>query len=287
MNTKKKFTPEERAEYRERQRGEAAEMLTTAARELLSSDGWKRWASTRARFHKYSMNNTFLIFVQCPEATHVTGYRQWLALDRHVLPGERAIRIFAPMLRWPNEEDLAAGASPDRKVVFGYKLVSVFDFSQTEGEPLPELPIEPLTGDSHEHYLAPLIKLAASIEYTVEYEELHGDMGGYCQANAKRIVLASGRPVNATVRTLIHELAHALGVGYKEYGREAAEVIVETAAFIVCTGIGLDTSGVSVPYVAAWGEDDELAAVEKFAGVVDNVARQIEKAITITQEVAA
>ena len=82
--------------------------------------------------------------------------------------------------------------------------------------------------------------------------------------------------VNGRVRVLVHELAHALGVGYREYGRERAEVIVDTVTFIVCAGAGLDIAGESIPYVAGWGETGALKAVTEFAAVIDTIARQIE-----------
>ena len=102
--------------------------------------------------------------------------------------------------------------------------------------------------------------------------------GGVDQ-QARRIVVDSDLPVNGRVRVLVHELAHALGVGYREYGRERAEVIVDTVTFIVCAGAGLDIAGESIPYVAGWGETGALKAVTEFAAVIDTIARQIETAI--------
>src|SRR5207302_10183559 len=99
--------------------------------------------------------------------------------------------------------------------------------------------------------------------------------GGYCDVKAKRIVLSSELgSVNAQVRVLVHELAHAHGVGYTDYGREDAEVVVETAAVIVCGSLGLDTSGESIPYIAGWGEANGLAAIRKHAETVDAIARK-------------
>ena len=80
------------------------------------------------------------------------------------------------------------------------------------------------------------------------------------------------------MRTLVHELVHALGVGYREYGREIAEVLTETAAFVACRSLGLDTAGMSVPYVAGWGESGDLDAIKTYADVVDQMARRIEEA---------
>jgi hypothetical protein len=100
---------------------------------------------------------------------------------------------------------------------------------------------------------------------------------GYCDLNARRIVVSHEQPANARVRTLIHELAHALGVGYEEYGRDVAEVIVESAATIACGSVGLDTSGESVPYIAGWG-DGTTDALREYAGKVDQLAGALERA---------
>jgi hypothetical protein len=232
-----------------------------------------------------------MIVVQCPEATMVTKLSEWNKMGRKVIKGASGLRIWAPLLRWPTDEDIALGRPADQKVLYGWKLVSVFDVSQTDGDALPEPPAaQPVTGDSHAGYLPALERFAAKLGFTVTHADLSAmpGAGGYCDAANKRIVVNSEQPVNARVRVLIHELAHALGVGYKDYGREAAEVIVETATFIVCDGIGLDTSGDSIPYVAGWGEQDAAEAITKFGKVVHDVARQIEQAITpTTKEQAA
>jgi antirestriction protein ArdC len=134
-----------------------------------------------------------------------------------------------------------------------FRAVSVFDVSQTDGEELPELPCEPISGDTHGEYLPLLEAFAAELGCTVAYEDLGESIGGYYRKSDSSIVVSTRASVNGQVRTLVHELAHALGVGYEEYGRPAAEVIVETAAVIVCGSIGLDTSGESIPYIATWG----------------------------------
>jgi hypothetical protein len=153
-----------------------------------------------------------------------------------------------------------------------------FDISQTDGESLPEVPREPITGDSHEHYLEPLKALARSMDLTVYEYEPTSEAQGFYDEKGKRIVISTDLAPNGKVRTLIHELAHAHGVTYKEYTRGEAEVIVETAATIVCGSLGLDTSGESIPYIAGWGENGDLAAIKKHAETVDTIARSIETA---------
>jgi hypothetical protein len=165
-----------------------------------------------------------------------------------------------------------------------FKTAFVFEVSQTE--PLPgmestplEPPSEPLSGDSHQHLIAPLLAFAESLGYSVAFDEIPGSAGGCCDARAHRIVIDAQAPANTRVRTLIHECAHALGVDYKCYSRAQAEVIVDTVTFVVCTGAGLAVDGESVPYVAGWGEDGALEAVSEFAETIDTIARRIEDAV--------
>jgi antirestriction protein ArdC len=267
-----RFTPDERAQYRQEKRSEQREQVERAVRELLTGDGWRRWAETRATFHDYSMGNCMLIAMQRPDATQVAGFKSWQTLGRQVRKGERSIRIMAPMV----VKDRQAEDDDATRVLF--RAVPVFDIGQTDGEPLPEPPCEPITGDSHERYLEPLKDLARSMGIAVyEYEPTSAAHGFYDE-KGKRIVISTDLAPNGKVRTLIHELAHAHGVTYKDYSRGEAEVIVETAATIVCGSLGLDTSGESIPYIAGWGESGDLDAIRKHAETVDTIARSIENA---------
>jgi antirestriction protein ArdC len=270
----RKFTAEQRAEYKQQKRNEQRQAVERATRALLSSDGWQAWARTRATFHRYSWGNCALIAMQRPEATQVAGFKAWQQLGRQVRKGEHSIRILAPMSVKERDEH---GEETGERVVF-FRAVPVFDVAQTDGEPLPEPPCEPITGSSHERYIAALEDHARSLGYAVEREPLE-HAGGYCDAQRKRIVLSAHLDsANARVRVLVHELAHAHGVGYRDYGREDAEVIVETAAVIVCGALGLDTSGESIPYIAGWGEANDLEAIGKYAATVDEIASALEAA---------
>jgi antirestriction protein ArdC len=272
-----KFTAEQRAEYKQRKRNEQRAAVERATRALLSSDGWRRWAETRATFHRYSWGNCALIAMQRPEATQVAGFKAWQQLGRQVRKGEHAIRIMAPMAVKETDEH---GQETGERVVF-FRAVPVFDIAQTDGEPLPEPPSEPITGDSHERYIGALEDHARSLGFTVERETLE-HAGGYCDAKARRIVVSSSLEApNARVRVLVHELAHAHGVGYADYGRDDAEVLVETAAVIVCGALGLDTSGESIPYIAGWGEANDLEAIGKHAATVDEIASALEAACCV------
>jgi antirestriction protein ArdC len=213
-----------------------------------------------------------LIALQRPDASQVAGFRKWQELGRQVRKGEKSISIMAPM----SVKRENADGEVQRATFF--RSVPVFDLSQTDGEDLPQPPCEPITGDSHAEYLEQLKGLATSMGIAVyEYEPTSAAQGFYDEAG-KRIVISTELAPNAKVRTLIHELAHAHGVTYKDYSRGEAEVIVETAATIVCGSLGLDTSGESIPYIAGWGESGDLDAIRRHAETVDAIARSIESA---------
>jgi antirestriction protein ArdC len=283
--TRNTLTEGERAERRRADR----ERLEQAARALLSTEGWQRWVRVRSSngLARYSFHNQLLIALQCPEATYVAGFRAFLSLNRCVRRGERAIRILAPMSvrsrkGHPRETDTVTDADESRRIFF--RAVAVFDVSQTEAlpetEPIPlEPPCEPITGSSHAHLLRPLERFAHELGYSVTCRTLEGPAEGWCDASEHAIVVDEALPPNAQVRVLVHELAHALGIGYREHGRRRAEVIVDTVTAIVCGSVGLDTSGSSVPYVAGWGEEGELDAIRACAETIDQIARCIEDAL--------
>ena len=258
--------------------------LEEATRELLSSEGWQRWVKIRRSFHRYSVNNQLLIALQRPDATHVAGFRAWLKLNRCVRKGDRG----APMtVRAKNAGgDVALDPTtgePATRTLF--KVATVFNVSQTEPlpdtDPVPlEPPTQPIEGDSHGELLPRLEDLAAELGFDVEFRDLAAAAcDGWCDAREKRIVVSSSMAANAQLRVLVHELAHALGIGYEEFGRQRAEVLVDCATFCVLQTVGLDVAGESVPYVAAWGEDGALEAVRTFVGRIDEVAKRIEDAL--------
>ena len=140
-------------------------------------------------------------------------------------------------------------------------------------------PREPITGDSHKHLLAPLEEFAASLGYSVRRAPLKDTTGGWCDNSHMEIVVNERVPANAQVRVLVHEIAHALGIGYADRGRARAEVMVDCVTYIVCSQVGLDTGGESIPYVAGWGAGGELDAIQQDAQTIDEVARQIESVL--------
>ena len=166
----------------------------------------------------------------------------------------------------------------ERKVT-GYKLVPVFDVAQTDGEPLPVIAHTDPEGDSHGHLEAPLVKLAGELGFTVKEETFTDGTGGYCDPVRKIIALGTDHSPNGRVRVLVHEIAHAMGVGYSEYGRGAAEVIVESVTYIVLAGQGYCLDASSVPYVTTWGQGNATDTIREFAAKIDELARKIEEVL--------
>lgn len=271
------------------------EMMARAIEALRSSEGWQRWLSVRRHIHSYSFHNQLLIAFQRPGATRVAGFRRWLDLGYAVRKGEQGIRIWAPcppsarrMREW--EE---AGADPKERPRTLFRLVSVFDRAQVE--PLPNFPggaleLDPplaaVEGDCLAHLQKPLLVFADSIGVSVNFEPLGGARHGYYDSTEKRIVIASAPDIsaNSELKTLIHELSHALvrherrdGDPTLTYAEE--EVVVECVAYTVCSSLGLDTAGYSVPYMTSWSEGGEI---ERYAALIDRLAGRLEDAALAT-----
>lgn len=283
--TRRRLTDEQRAERRAHDR----ERMEQAARRLLTSEGWRQWVRVRSRngLARYSVSNQMLIALQAPDATFVAGFHAWKDLNRRVSKGARGIRILAPMpLRTLEDESSGADGEADgnARVRTLFKSVAVFDVSQTE--PLPgrepialQPPVQPISGDSHAHLLTPLENFASECGYTVRHLPLDGSADGWCDSERVEIVVNDHLPANGQVRVLVHEIAHALGIGYAELGRARAEVMVDCVTYIVCGQVGLDVGGESIPYVAGWGEDGALDAIAQDAQTIDEVARRIESVL--------
>jgi hypothetical protein len=283
MSKNRKLTEQEREQRRQQDR----DRLENAARELLSSDGWARWIRVRAStsLGRYSLRNQWILSSEAAHRgitpTHVAGFRAWLALNRVVTKGQKAIYILAPMS--VKQRDVAGEETGEKRVF--YRSVPVFDASQTEPlpgtEPVPlEPPREPITGGSHRGLLDPLGRLADELGYSIREIPLDGGADGWCDLTNREIVVNALLPANARVRVLVHECAHALGVHYSEYGRHQSEVLVDTATYIVLSQVGLDVGGESIPYVAGWGESGALDAIRQYAETIDQLARRIEDALT-------
>lgn len=275
-------------EYAKQQREMQRTLLADAVEKLTTSEGWIQYLVHRATLTKRSFNNTILIALQDPEATHVEGAKTWVKkYDRKVQPEgyDRPIIILAPCMVDQKDKDgkpvMGENGKPKQHVAF-YRSVKVYDQRWTEGKDLPDVATEPITGSSHLEYLYRCEQMATGMGYELTYEDT-GKMGGWCDIDNKKIAVNIESEVNGRVRTLIHELAHAHGIDYSDYTRPQAEVIVESAAFMVCQSIGLDTTGMSVPYIAKWSAADDkekLKTLREFADTIDNLANKIEEAIS-------
>jgi antirestriction protein ArdC len=281
----KPLTEDERARRRQADREQAAK----AVEALRSTTGWQAWLATRRHFHRYSLANQLLIAMQCPDATRVASFRAWLNLGYCVRKGSHALRIWVPMppTKRAIEAWEAAGADPADRPRTHFKLGPVFDRSQVEALPAPaqpaplDPPISPVDGDDLAWAFPALISLARDLGVTVRMESMADAQGGYYAPATRVIALNERRSINHRIKTLVHELAHALLRLERdeedlpfEYSEE--ELVVESIAYTVCGSIGLDTSNYSIPYLAAWSEQADLETIELAAKTIDRIAKRIE-----------
>ncbi len=253
---------------------EVHEQLAQAVEALASGEDWRAMLATAARFHTYSPNNVLLILRQFPRATRVAGYRAWQGFGRQVRKGERGIAVLAPCTykAKPDADDQREG-DEGRRVLRGFRVVHVFDVSQTDGEPLPVLAAPLLEGDAPAALWDALAAQIQAAGFSIE----RGDCGG---ANGRTDFVGRIVRVRADVeaaqasKTLAHELAHVLLDHGTVSCRGRAEVEAESVAFLVCAGAGMETNSYSFPYVTMWaGGDGE--AVRATAARVITTARAI------------
>ncbi len=293
-------------EERDARRAAERELMQEAVDALLDSDGWQRWLSVRRHFHTYSLGNQLLIALQNPAATRVTGFKKWLSLGYCVRKGEKSIRIWQPLP--PSKAKLEAwqraGSDPAERPRTHFRLAPVFDFAQVD--PIPDFPggaldptapIEPLQGDSLAHLFAPLADFGASIGSPVTVRAVPGGASGYYELDSKRIVvdvLDQTFQPNGQVKTLIHELAHALvRHNHTEEDPELSyaeeEIVAECVAYCACSSAGFDTSTYSTGYLASWSDSAGSDSIQRYAALIDRLARAIEDVIAAasTDEQAA
>lgn len=238
----------------------AAVILTESVSKLMDTETFKAALRFRQKLHAYSFRNAWLIYSQRPDATTVAGYRRWLELGRQVRKGEKSIAIFAPLTR---KDD--AGATE----VYGFRTASVFDVSQTEGDPIPEPPQpERLTGSGNSvlEALTGLEAYALSKGFPVVVASLPGAALGMFSLKSGQITLREGLEPLQRLKTFIHELAHALlHRDPVKRDRHVCELEAEACAYIVCDALGLDTARYSFPYLAHWADDpgELLPAAER------------------------
>lgn len=257
---------------------EGLEVLAEQTEALAQSERWRRWLSYQTKFHQYSFNNVLLIMAQRPEATSVAGYRRWQALGRQVREGEPGIRIIRPQgYKRTNRQ----GEEVDRLTFRG---ASVFDISQTDGAPPPEVASRLETSDRGE-LLQTLTQYAEQHGWSVTFANIAGEANGY--AVKDKIVIKDDLAVDQQTKTLLHEIAHhALGhVGTAEWTREEREIEAESVSFVVAGALGWDTSQYSVGYVTTWGDGREAAKVIRLHGKrIANTAKVLITDLTGSQE---
>ena len=246
----------------------ALERLHAGVTELLDSRVWRDALKFKTRFHTYSFNNALLIYLQWPDATLVAGYRRWQELGRQVRKGETSLAILAPIVCKVADE----GSEEVERRVVGFRSARVFDVSQTDGEPLPELPRPTVLEEDSEairEVLARAEAFAAAKGFPVGYRELREGVFGSFSVTRRMITVRADLPPLQTLKTLIHELAHALlhAEPKPEEKRHLCELEAESCAFLVLHELGLDTSRYTFPYLASWTDhpDELLLAGEKAA----------------------
>jgi hypothetical protein len=283
-----KLTDAERTARREADRQKARE----AVEALKTSEGWQRWLALRRHFHRYSLANQLLIALQKPDATRVAGFRTWLKLGYAVRRGERAIRIWVPVP--PSKKKLdewrAAGGDAADKPRTWFRLGPVFDRSQVDPLPPPaepvalDPPIVGVDGDDLAWAWPELVDLAGELGSSVTVKALPDGCGGVYELATRAIAINEEASINQRVKTLVHELGHALvraepGDDDAPMSYDEEELVVESVAFTVCGSLGLDTSGYSIPYLASWSEGADLETIERAATIIDRIARRIEDAL--------
>lgn len=242
------------------------EQLEKGVQEVFTSDRFQRWLDVQSRFHRYSASNTILIWLQRPEASRVAGYKAWQKLNRQVRKGEKGISIFAPMI-YKNEDD--------EEEIKGYRPVTVFDVSQTDGEPLPEIAEEITTeAEEAERIIEGLREFANELGLTVEtYEKGAHHAHGYFSPEERKIAVREAASVQ-TAKTFTHEVTHAL-THKDETDRAKAEIIAESTAYIVLHHFGIDTSEYSFDYVASWSLGEKPEIIREVASTIQKTSQKI------------
>jgi len=248
----------------------AAQLLAENVTKLMNSKDYKAALRFRKKLHTYSFRNVWLIYCQRPDASMIAGYARWKELGRHVKKGEKSLAIFAPLIR--KEKDTQ---EPE---VFGFRSASVFDLSQTSGDPMPELPKPKILQGDTEQIRKAIKKLelfALQRGNLVSYKPLKAN-GVYSIKN-KTIGIKENLTPLQTLKTLIHELAHAIMHADTTQATHILELEAESCAFLTCDALGLDTREYSFAYLSSWAEKPEeiLPAAEKACKATNDIITQL------------
>lgn len=295
----------EKQNHKERLK-EITDSIETGIKELFESDKYKSYLQTMSRFHKYSLNNTMLISMQNPDATLVAGFNKWRdGFSRHVKKGEKGIKIIAPTPYKIKEEREkldpqtkaplldASGKVQTEEVEIQipmFRVVSVFDVSQTEGEPLPTLASN-LTGNVEQfEVFMEAIKRTAPVP--IEIMSMPHNTDGYYHMEDKRIAIREGMSEVQTISAAIHEVAHSLlhnremekelqaqqgenKKPMKPKDRNTEEVEAESISFAVCSYYGIQTAENSLGYIATWSKGKELAELRASLETINKTSSEL------------
>ena len=283
---------------------EITDRLEQGISELFESERYKEYLRVMSKFHNYSFNNTLLIAMQKPDASLVAGFSAWKnQFHRNVIKGQKGIKIIAPS-PFKIKQEVEKKDPRTNKPVIGkdgkpvteekeitipaYKVVSVFDVSQTEGRELPDIAVNELTGDV-ERYKDFFAALEKTSPVPVGFEKIEGGSHGYYHLEEKRIAIDEGMSQLQTLKTAIHEIAHAklhdIDLNAPEdkqqprVDRRTREVEAESVAYTVCQHYGLDTSDYSFGYVAGWSSTKELAELKGSLETIRSAAAEIINSI--------
>ena len=283
---------------------EITDRLEQGITELFDSERYKEYLRVMSKFHNYSFNNTLLIAMQKPDASLIAGFTAWKnQFQRNVKKGEKGIKIIAPSPFKIKQETEKIDPQTQKPVIGrdgkpvteekeitipAYKVVSVFDVSQTEGKELPDIAVDALTGDV-EQYSDFFAALEKTSPVPIGFEKIEGGAHGYYHLEDKRIALDEGMSELQTLKTAIHEIAHAklhdidLNAPKDEQqprvDRRTREVEAESVAYTVCQHYGLDTSDYSFGYVAGWSSGRELAELKSSLETIRSAAADIINSI--------
>lgn len=282
---------------------EITDKLEQGIKELFESEKFKEYLTTMSKFYNYSFNNTLLIAMQKPDATLIAGYTSWQRnFDRHVMKGEKGIKILAPAPYKAQEERekidpatqnpvLDADGKPVTETVEvmrpAFKVVSVFDVSQTDGKELPDIAVDELTG-SVENYTAFFEALKQESPVPISFEDIPGGAKGYFSHVDNRIAIQEGMSEIQTVKTAIHEIAHAKlhAINPDEKvapedrkDRHTKEVEAESVAYTVCQRYGIETSDYSFGYIAGWSSGKDTKELKGSLETIRSTAAEMIESI--------
>lgn len=277
------YSKESAALRRQQEVERLQQMLTEGIQNYLTGDRYTTYLDSVAKFHQYSAHNSMLITMQNPDATTVASFLDWKhKFHRHVKAGEHGIRIIAPITRRrtdPEREDESEGREP---AICGFRAATVFDVSQTEGRPLPDI-ISTLT-EKVPNYGQIAAAAQAITDFRIEEAELPGEVYGICRPHSRTISVQSGLSESMAIKTILHEIAHQkLHTQGPLPPRDVRELQAESVAYVVCAHLGIDAGDYSFGYLISWGAadrpkyfDEAMPAVVYTArGLIEEFDRQL------------